>query len=56
MILGNVPKKVGGDSKRNASLKQGRQVSSGKHHHTENLCVYTYQPLFTHQGQQRGRE
>lgn len=26
MILGNVPIKVGGDSKRNASLKQGKQV------------------------------
>ena len=55
MSLEEVPMKVGGGAKRNASLEQGAQVSTAtqraatttRHHHTEKLSGDTYQPLYS---------
>ena len=63
MRLGKVTMKAGGGTKQNASLEPGAQVSMAtqrvatttRHHHTEKLSGDTYQPLYTHQGQLRGR-
>ena len=55
--------KAGGGAERNASLKQGAQVSTGtqrvatttRHRHTEKLSGDTYQPLYSPRPA-RGRE
>ena len=62
MSLGKVPMKAGGGAKRNASVKQGTQVSTAtqraatttRHRHTEKLSGDTYQPVY--HSQPRGRE
>ena len=54
MSLGKVPMKAGGGAKRNASIKQGKQVSTAtqraatttRHRHTEKLNGDTYQPVY----------
>ena len=54
MSLGKVPMKAGGGAKRNASMKQGTQVSmvtqraatTTRHHHTDKLSGDTYQPVY----------
>ena len=54
MSLGKVPIKAGGGAKRNASVKQGTQVSMAtqraatttRHRRTDKLSGDTYQPVY----------
>ena len=54
MSLGKEPMKASGGAKRNASIEQGKQVSTATqrasttttHRHTEKLSGDTYQPVY----------